>query len=187
MIDITSAQPPEAEAQHEQPAAPEWITLWERPSPSGVTCGVQAILEKGKKLYRAFAWVMLGEVKRLESPTYEACDAADVDRRRTYPGSIIGEQVQAREMAEAEAEQARMFMTDRQRSPLDMQAIAYDLAAQLHQEANEYNRRMDEEARQRVIDEAALSAFKVWLRGAELYLGKEALDAWIYGVKQKRA
>src|SRR5438105_4991885 len=103
MIDITSA-PPETEAQHEQ-SAPEWLTIWEHPAPStGMQCGVQGKLIDGRKLYRAYALAEIGDdTRRIESEIYEACDAADVDSSRMHPGSIIGEHVQVREMAQREA------------------------------------------------------------------------------------
>lgn len=180
MIDMPSEAPAAAPAQ-----APEWLTMWERPSPQGVTCGVQARLSRGKKLYRAFAWVTLDEVKRLESDTFEACDAADVDESRMRHGSVVPEHVQMHEMALREAEQARALITEKQRSPKDMRAIAHELAEQLWHEANEYNRLADLAEQQRLYDAEAARHFDLWYRGGEVRFGEEAMKR-LFGHQQKR-
>jgi len=152
-----------------------WIGLWERPAGVGV-CGVQGARLHNVKYYRAYAEAMVGdELKRVESDVFEACDAADVDETKTRWGSIIAEHVQVREMALAEAEKARALMTERQRSPKDMQAIAYDLAKPLAVEAEAYDIRAAEAERQRIYDAEALAHFNLWFRGGIVRFGEDAM------------
>lgn len=182
---IDSTEVPEAAAQ---PQAPEWLPLWERPAPSsGVTCGMQGRLMHGRKSYRAWAEAEIGDDrKRLESDIYEACDAADVDQSRMRHGSIVGEHVEAREIAQREAETARALMAENQRSPLDMAAIAYGLAEQLATERNAWYVQWEAAQRQAAYDADAVKAYDLIERGFIVRHGEEALRR-LLDIKQKRA
>ncbi|SRR6266568_3527643 len=180
MIDVTSEQAPAR-------LLPAWVQIWERIAASGVQCGLQAILKKGKKYYRAYAYVMLGdEEKRVQSDEYEACDNADPDESRMHRGSLIPEHVGAREMAIQEAAQARQFMTAAMRSPKDMQAIAYDLAQQLWVEAQEYDRVQAIKEQQRLYDVEAVKHFDLWYRGGEVRHGEAAMKRLFSGGKTSK-
>jgi hypothetical protein len=148
----------------------EWIQVWEKRAASAVY-GLEARLQHNTKRYRGYAAVMLGpDEKRLHSPEYEACDFADVDESRLARGSIVGEVRQREEMAIQEAEAARALMTDKQRSPKDMQALAIALAEQLSAEAAAYDEAARVAAQQRAYDEAALQVARPLVRGLQLLL-----------------
>src|SRR5437764_1641526 len=59
----------------------EWSALWQRQSQNegSVSYGVEQALQDGKKYYRAWAYTGEETDQRLESPVFEACDAAYIN------------------------------------------------------------------------------------------------------------
>lgn len=145
----------------------ERTNVWTRSDYSRpVTYGLDALRTGEKTFYRAWAQAGGGADWFEESAIFEAFDAADAATHLGWNPLLPV----ARDKLIGDAAVARAQMRADQAAPSDMEKIARRLYERAMEAFDAFSREEEERRRLAIDDEAALKAFKHWLRGAELVL-----------------